>query len=162
MANFWRNIGSIAASSLKGIIRNFTIDKGDDTNLIPDMKKARKIADAHCAAWTSRSPDCVARRYSTTTSMVMNGGEPMTTRAEIAEMAGGFMAEFPDLKLVCGSVLAANHHMVYTWTFTGTHIRTGNSVAFSGWEEWDLNDNLEVTRSLGWYDAEDYEQQVGE
>ena len=31
---------------------------------------------------------------------------------------------------------------------------------FSGWEEWDLNDDLKVTKSLGWYDAEDYERQV--
>ena len=84
----------------------------------------------------------------------------MTTRAEIAEMASGFMADFPDLVLTCDTVLVADHHMVYAWTLEGHHAGSGKKVRFSGWEEWDLDDDLRVTRSLGWYDVEDYNQQV--
>jgi hypothetical protein len=29
-----------------------------------------------------------------------------------------------------------------------------------GWEEWDVDGNLEVTGSRGWYDADDYARQV--
>lgn len=90
----------------------------------------------------------------------MNGGDPMTTRAQIADMAAGFMADFPDLNLSCHTVLVADHHMVYAWTFEGHYKATGKRVAFSGWEELDLNDDLEVTRSLGWYDVSDFERQV--
>ncbi|MGI9351875.1 MAG: nuclear transport factor 2 family protein [Rhizobiaceae bacterium] len=128
--------------------------------MFPDITTARKLADAHCAAWTSMSADKVAERYAETTSFGMNGGEPMTTRAEISEMARGFMSDFPDLVLSCDSVLVADHHMVYAWTFEGQHAGTGNKIRFSGWEEWDLNDELKVTKSLGWYDVEDYNQQV--
>ena len=87
--------------------------------MIPEIDKAQKLAKAHCDAWTSLSPDAVAARSSPSTSFAINGGEPMTTRAEIAEMAAGFMADFPDLVLTCDAVLVADHHMVYAWTFEG-------------------------------------------
>ena len=128
--------------------------------MTPDYDTARKIAEAHCAAWTNISPEIVAERYSTTTSFAMNHGEPMTTRNEIAAMANGFMANFPDLVLTCDSVLVADHHMVYTWTFEGHHRNKGKLVRFSGWEEWDLDDELKVVKSLGWYDVEDFDRQV--
>lgn len=92
--------------------------------------------------------------------MSINHGEPMTNRSEISEMAAGFMADFPDLMLSLDSVLVANHHMIYAWTFEGHHGETGNHVRFSGWEEWDLDNDLKVSKSLGWYDADDYERQV--
>ena len=128
--------------------------------MTPDVKTARKLADAHCAAWTSLSADKVAERYAKTTSFGMNGQEPMTTRSQIAAMARGFMADFPHLILSCDTVLVADHHMVYAWTLTDRHASTGNPVRFSGWEEWDQDDDLNVTRSLGWYDAEDYNRQI--
>ena len=128
--------------------------------MFPSLEDARKLADAHCAAWSSSSAGKVAQRYSEQTSFTMNRSDPMTSRAEITEMARGFMSEFPDLKLTCDTVLAADHHIVYAWTFEGRHVETGNLVRFSGWEEWDLDDNLQVTKSLGWYDVEDYNRQV--
>lgn len=126
-----------------------------------DVRTAQEIADAHCVAWTSRQPDLVAERYSEPTNFGMNGAEPMTTRKEISEMAAGFMADFPDLVLTCDRVLLAGSHMIYAWTFVGRHYETGNHVRFSGWEEWDLDDHHKVAKSLGWYDAQDYERQVG-
>ncbi|MDA9982538.1 ester cyclase [Gammaproteobacteria bacterium] len=128
--------------------------------MTPDVDTAHKIAEAHCAAWTALSPDIVAERYSASTYFAMNRGEPMTTRAEIDAMASGFMADFPDLVLTCDKVLVADHHMVYAWTFEGHHRETGKLVRFSGWEEWDLDDDLEVVKSLGWYDLESYNRQV--
>lgn len=130
--------------------------------MTPNVETARQIAQDHCQAWSNRDPKAVAGRYAEQTSMGMNGGEPMTSQAEIGEMAAGFMADFPDLVLTLDTVLVADHHMVYAWTFEGHHAGTGNHVRFSGWEEWDLDDDLRVTRSLGWYDAADYERQVGE
>ena len=130
--------------------------------MIPDIDTAHRIAKEHCEAWTSLSPDAVAKRYSASTSFSMNYGEPMLTRNEIADMAKGFMTDYPDLILTCDNVLVADHHMVYAWTFEGHHQETGKFVRFSGWEEWDLDDNLKVIKSLGWYDVEDYNQQITE
>ena len=126
----------------------------------PDVQTAQRMAKDHCAAWTSRNPDVVARRYADKPTMSMNGGDPMTSRPQIRDMAAGFMEDFPDLVLSLDTVLVADHHMVYAWTFEGHHKVTGNHVRFSGWEEWDLDDNLNVIKSLGWYDASDYERQV--
>ncbi|WP_170347506.1 MULTISPECIES: nuclear transport factor 2 family protein [Ruegeria] len=128
--------------------------------MTPDVQTARRIAQDHCAAWTNRAPGDVAGRYAEHTIMIMNGGDPMESRTEIGDMAAGFMADFPDLVLNLDTVLVADHHMVYAWTFEGHHKETGNHVRFSGWEEWDLDDNLNVTKSLGWYDGVDYERQV--
>ena len=128
--------------------------------MIPDVTTARSIAQDHCAAWTNRKPEIVASRYAEQTTMIMNGGEPMTSQSQVGEMAAGFMADFPDLVLSLDTVLVADHHMVYAWTFEGHHKDTGNLVRFSGWEEWDLDDNLNVIKSLGWYDSADYERQV--
>ena len=128
--------------------------------MTPDVETARRIAEEHCSAWSSGNSKAVASRYAEQTTMGMNGNEPMTSRLEIAEMAAGFMADFPDLSLTLDSVLVANHHMIYAWTFEGHHVETRNHVKFSGWEEWDLDGDLKVTKSLGWYDAEDYEKQV--
>ncbi len=118
------------------------------------------MAQDHCAAWSARSPDDVAARYAENVTMIMNGGDAMTHRAEIAQMAAGFMADFPDLVLRLDGVLVAPGHMVYSWTFEGHHNRTGHLVGFSGWEEWDLEKDLKVTRSPDWFDAEDYGRQV--
>ncbi|MEP0944373.1 MAG: nuclear transport factor 2 family protein [Rhizobiaceae bacterium] len=128
--------------------------------MTPDLKTARSMAANHCAAWTNQTPDAVASRYAEQAVMIMNGGEPMTNQSQIGEMAARFMADFPDLVLSLDSVLVADHHMIYAWTFTGHHKGTGNHVRFSGWEEWDLDDDLRVSKSLGWYDAADYERQV--
>lgn len=127
---------------------------------MPDIETARRLALEHCLTWSSRNPETVANRYAVQTTMGMNGGDPMTSRAEIAAMAAGFMADFPDLVLTLDTVLAADHRMIYAWTFEGHHTETRNHVRFSGWEEWDLDDDLKVTKSLGWYDAADYERQV--
>lgn len=128
--------------------------------MIPDFDTASRMACNHCEAWTSHLADKVAERYSSTTSFSMNGGDPMTTRPEIAEMAGQFIADFPDLVLTCDTVLVADHHMVYAWTFKGHYARSGKLVQFSGWEEWDLDGDLNVSKSLGWYDVEDYNRQI--
>lgn len=128
--------------------------------MTPDRETARSLAKDHCAAWTGRAPDLVASRYAENAVMIMNGGDPLTGPSDIGSMAAGFMADFPDLVLTLDSVLVADHHMIYAWTFDGHHKETGNKVRFSGWEEWDLDDDLKVIKSLGWYDSADYERQV--
>ena len=128
--------------------------------MTPDVNTARSMAQKHCEAWTNKTPEVVASRYAEAATMIMNGGEPMTSRSQICDMAAGFMADFPDLVLSLGTVLVANRHMIYAWTFEGHHRETGNYVRFSGWEEWDLDDDLKVIKSFGWYDGADYERQV--
>ena len=121
---------------------------------------AAQLAAAYTAAWNSGSPEAVAKFYAAQGQIVINRGSPWVGRKGIAEMAAGFFADVPDLKLVCDDVRCAGNHVAYFWTFTGTHASTQNPLRVVGWEEWDLDDELKVVASRGWYDADDYARQT--
>ena len=125
-----------------------------------DRDRALKMAAAYTAAWNSGSADAVASFYAADGSIVINRGEPWNGRERVAEMAAGFFADVPDLELTCNEVRCAGSHVAYLWTFTGTHSQTKNPLRIVGWEEWDLDADLMVTASRGWFDADDYERQT--
>lgn len=122
--------------------------------------KVRRMAEAYTAAWNSGTPEAVAAFYAVDGESIVNRGTPWVGRQAIAEMAAGFYAEVPDLRLVCDHVRIAGNHAVYFWTFTGTHTGTGNALRVAGWEEWDLDAEGKVVCSRGWYDADDYARQT--
>ena len=78
----------------------------------------------------------------------------------LTAMASGFHADVPDLTLQNDGIRGAGDHVVFMWTFTGHDAQTGNPLNVSGWEEWDLDENMKVTSALGWFDADDYQRQV--
>jgi uncharacterized protein (TIGR02246 family) len=125
-----------------------------------DPKAVRAMAAAYTAAWNSGSPQAVASFYAADGNIVINRGEPWKGRKGVGEMAAGFFADVPDLRLVCDEVRCAGDHVAYVWTFTGTHAATKNPLRVAGWEEWDLDADLKVVASRGWYDAADYERQT--
>ena len=125
-----------------------------------DHNMVRKTAAAYTAAWNSGVAEAVAEFYAEDGQIAINRGEPWKGRARIAEMASGFFAEVPDLTLVCDGVRCAADHVVYLWTFTGTHSETKKSLRVAGWEEWDFDSNHKVKASRGWYDADDYKRQT--
>lgn len=118
------------------------------------------LAQRYTAAWNSRVPENVAACHVPTSRIAINRGDPSVGHAGIAEMAAGFHADVPDLHLTCDGIRGAGSHVVYLWTFTGHHAETGNPLLVRGWEEWELDADMKITASLGWYDAEDYERQV--
>ncbi len=126
-----------------------------------DHDRIRQVADAYTAAWNSGSADAVAAFYAPNGRIVINRGQPWEGRAGVAEMAAGFFADVPDLTLVCDGLRIAGDHVVFLWTFTGTHAATGNSLRVSGWEEWDMDAEQRVTSSRGWFDADDHARQTG-
>jgi uncharacterized protein (TIGR02246 family) len=125
-----------------------------------DHEKVRKMAEDYTAAWNSGSPEAVAACYAQDGQLVINRGKPWLGRQGIAEMAAGFFADVPDLKLTCDNVRCAGNHVAYFWTFTGTHSGTKRSVRVVGWEEWDLDADLKVPASRGWSAADDYARQT--
>ena len=76
------------------------------------------------------------------------------------DMAAGFYADVPDLSLTCDDVRFSDGHVVYVWTFTGHDATTGKPLNIRGWEEWELNEDLKVVASRGWFDAVDYARQA--
>jgi uncharacterized protein (TIGR02246 family) len=125
-----------------------------------DPRDIQALADAYTAAWNTGSPQRVAGYFAENGEIVINRGTPWRGRAGVAEMAAGFFADVPDMKLTCDGVRCAGSHVVYLWTFRGHAAKTANALAVHGWEEWDLGDDLSVKASRGWYDAEDYARQV--
>ena len=123
-------------------------------------KDIENLADAYTAAWNTGSPQKVARFFADDGEIVINRSEPWRGRSGIAEMASGFFADVPDMKLVCDGVRCAGSHVVYLWTFTGHAAKTGNILTVHGWEEWDVGGDLKVKASRGWYDSEEYGRQV--
>ncbi len=126
-----------------------------------DPKKAKQMADAYTAAWNSGSAQAVAEFYAKDGGIVINRGEPWQGRDRVAQMAAGFFSDVPDLELACDGLRCAGDHVVYLWTFTGTHSGTKRPLRISGWEEWDLDADYRVRVSRGWYDADDYSRQTG-
>jgi uncharacterized protein (TIGR02246 family) len=126
-----------------------------------DPKKARQMADGYTAAWNCGSAQAVAGFYAKDGGIVINRGEPWQGRDRVAQMAAGFFSDVPDLKLICDGLRCAGDHVVYLWTFTGTHAGTKKPLRVSGWEEWDLDADHKVKASRGWYDADDYARQTG-
>lgn len=123
-------------------------------------EKAVALTAAYTAAWNTGSSRAVAEFFALQGEIVINGGEPWIGRAGIRKMAEGFFSEVPNLFLVCDHVRSAEDHIVYLWTFTGTHAGTKNPLHIVGWEEWDIDANCKITSSRGWFDAADYARQI--
>jgi uncharacterized protein (TIGR02246 family) len=122
--------------------------------------KIAKIAADYTAAWNTKSADAVAAFYAEDGEIAINFGEPWSGRDRVRDMAAGFYADVPDLTLTCDDVRVSGKHAVFMWTFTGHAAGSGNPLKIRGWEEWDLNDDLKVQSSRGWFDAEVYSQQA--
>lgn len=118
------------------------------------------LAQRYTAARNSKVPEQVAAFHAPTSSIIINRGDPSVGQAGVTEMAAGFHADVPDLKLTCDGIRGAGLHAVYMWTFSGHHAETGNPLHVTGWEEWELDDDMKVTASLGWFDGEEYDRQV--
>jgi uncharacterized protein (TIGR02246 family) len=125
--------------------------------------KLRGFAQRYTAAWCSQDPRQVAAFFAPRGSLSINGGPPATGREAIANAAHGFMAAFPDLRVSLDDVEVSGARAVYRWTLTGTNSGpggTGKAVRISGYEEWTLGADGLIARSLGHFDAADYERQV--
>ncbi len=125
-----------------------------------DYESVKGLAAAYTEAWNSGSPEAVAAFYSTNGQIVINRGDPWNGRKGVADMAAGFFADVPDLKLACDGVRCAGNHIAYLWTFTGTHASSKNPLRVVGWEEWDIDSNYMILASRGWFDSEDYARQT--
>ncbi len=126
-----------------------------------DPNEVERIAADYTAAWNSKSADAVASFYAPEGEIIINRGEPWVGRSRVRDMAAGFYADVPDLSLTCDDVRCSGSHVIFVWTFTGHDATTGNPLNIRGWEEWELNDELKVVASRGWFDADDYAKQAG-
>jgi ketosteroid isomerase-like protein len=126
-----------------------------------DMKQ---FAIRYTAAWCSQNPASVAAFFAEDGSLKINDGAPNVGRTAITEAAQSFMTAFPDMVVEMNALEHEEQQYRYRWTLTGTNTGpggTGRKVRISGYEEWTIDSDGLIARSLGHFDAADYDRQLG-
>jgi ketosteroid isomerase-like protein len=129
----------------------------------PVYERMLTFAKNYTDAWNSHVGSNMASFYAEYGSLTVNNGTPSVGRKELAATAKSYMDAFPDLKLTMDSLVMEGEIFKYYWTFEGTNTGpggTGNSVLFSGYEQWTMNDEGLIQVSIGSYDADDYQKQL--
>ena len=141
------------------ILTMMTGCKSDKSEYDQMVEFGQKYTDA----WNSKQPEKMASFYAEDGILTVNNGTPAVGRKQLAETAQSYMEAFPDMELTMDSLTVENGTYRYYWTFKGTNNGpngTGNKVDFSGFEEWTMNDQGFVEKSMGTYNAEDYQRQL--
>jgi predicted ester cyclase len=119
-----------------------------------------EFAKRYAAAWCSQDPEEVAAFYARSGSISVNGAPPVP----IAEVARGFMRDFPDMVVNFDRLENTPTGTEFHWTCTGTNTGpggTGKKVRISGYELWKIDNEGLIAESRGHFDAAAYERQLG-
>ena len=126
-------------------------------NEIYNKKRLELMNELHAETYVWRGP----------------GGVTVTSRDEMRELIGGYVAAFPDIHWTVEDQMADGDQVVTRWTARATHSEpfegiapTGNSVTFTGItisrlengqlvEEWENFDELGMMRQIGALPAAD-------
>jgi len=125
--------------------------------------KLTEFAKRYAQAWCSHSPERIAAFFGENASLKVNDDAPAIGRKAIAEIARGFMRDFPDMTVTFDKLEPREDATAFHWTFIGTNSGpggTGNRVRISGYELWKIGNNGLIAESKGHFDAADYERQL--
>ena len=117
------------------------------------------FAQRYAEAWCSQDPEKIAAFYARKGTISVNGGPPVS----IAEVARGFMRDFPDMVVAFDKLENTLTGTEFHWTLTGTNTGpggTGKPVQISGYELWKIDKDGLISESKGHFDAADYERQL--
>lgn len=117
----------------------------------------------YATAWSSQVPSNVAAFFSEDGSLSVNDGDPAIGRAAIADVARGFMTDFPDMVVTMDAMESRPDGAVFRWTLAGTNTGpggTGKRVRIGGYEEWTFGSDGLVAASKGCFDAAEYARQL--
>ena len=120
-----------------------------------------KFAARYAEAWCSHNPEAVVAFYAENASISVNGGAP----APIAEVAQGFMRDFPDMSFIFDKFVSRADTTAFHWTLIGTNTGLGGSgkrVRISGYELWQIGNSGLIKKSEGHFDAAEYARQLRE
>jgi len=137
-----------------------------------DLAKITTFAKRYAEAWCSQNPEHVGAFFAENGSLSINDGPPAVGQAAIAEIARGFMRDFPDMIVTMDKLEPespdggrSSCDAVFHWTLTGTNTGpggTGKRVRISGYELWKINNDGLIGESKGHFDSAQYEKQIKE
>jgi hypothetical protein len=122
-----------------------------------------EFAKRYAQAWCSHNPERVAAFFGENASLKVNGDAPAVGRMAIAEIARGFIRDFPDMIVTFDKLEPRAGATAFHWTLIGTNRGpdgTGNRVRISGYELWKISDDGLIAESRGHFDVADYERQL--
>jgi len=131
-----------------------------------DLAELKKFAKRYAEAWCSQNPESVARFFAEDGSLSVNDGPPAVGRAAIAEIARGFMRDFPDLIVTMDDLKIGGRSScdeAFHWTLTEINTGlggTGKRVRISGYELWKIDNDRLIAKSKGHFDSAEYERQL--
>ena len=128
-----------------------------------DLTNITRFAKRYAEAWCSQNPDNVAAFFAENGSLTVNDGPPAVGRAAIAEVARGFMRDFPNMVVTMDEVTHESDGTKFYWMLTGTNSGpggTGKRVRISGYELWKIDNNGLIAVSKGHFDRAEYERQL--
>ena len=119
-----------------------------------------EFAKRYAKAWCSQNPENVAASFAENGSLKVNNDAPAVGRAAIAEIARGFMRDFPDMTVTFDKLEPRADGAAFHWRLTGTYAGTGNQVRVSGYELWKIDNSGLIAESKGHFDAVEYQRQL--
>src|SRR5437016_1759375 len=136
-----------------------------DSAIRMTLAELTKFARRYAEAWCSQNPESVAAFFAENGSLRVNDGPPAVGRAAIAEVARGFMRDFPDMMVTMDDVTRDSDETKFQWTLTGTNTGLGGigkRVRISGYELWKIGDDGLIAESKAHVDSAEYERQLNE
>ena len=127
------------------------------------MTELKEFARRYAKAWCSQNPESVAAFFAESGSLSVNDRPPAVGRAAIAELARGFMRDFPDMVVTMDDLSREPNRTVFHWTLTGTNTGPGGRgkrVRITGYELWQLDKDGLIAKSKGHFDSSEYERQL--
>src|SRR5437870_9303571 len=125
-----------------------------------------EFAKRYAQAWCSHNPERVAAFFGQNASLKVNNDAPAIGRMAIAEIARGFMRDFPDMVVTMDDLKIGGRSScdaTFHWTLTGTNTGpggTGKRVRISGYELWKIDKDWLIGESKGHFDSAEYERQL--
>ncbi len=127
------------------------------------LSELTKFAQRYAEAWCSQNSESVAAFFAENGSLSVNDGPPAVGRSPIAEVARGFMRDFPDMIVTFDKLEPREGATAFHWTLIGTNTGpggTGRRVQISGYELWKVDNDGLIAESKGNFDAAEYERQL--
>lgn len=128
-----------------------------------DSAYLQDFARRYAAAWCSQNAASVAVFFSPEGSLAINGRPPSVGRSAITQASQEFMTAFPDMQVLLDNLVIQSDGAVFHWTLIGTNTGpggTGHRMRISGFERWQFAPDGLIGRSLGSFDAADYQHQI--
>ena len=142
-----------------------TLNTETNHNKTMDKEQLTNFGKKYSEAWCSQKPESVAAFFSTNGSLKVNADSPAVGREAITKVAQGFMTAFPDMIVAMDSLITNPNGTEFHWTLTGTNSGpggTGNKVRISGVEVWTFSNDGLIDKSMGSFDAGEYNRQLKE